>query len=559
MKYSYPYLLFFAFFAVLSLAGCSGNSDPQTFEGEPNSTAIETCYDVQLTNAGSIQNKTICTTRENGGFNGLGTARFMRFTVDAFSTVSIQVTRLSGLNPADPDILLYRSGIEIGRADTTIYNNEILTQNLNAGNYVAVINEFEYFKNDEKQNNSFPVQQKTQVYNNVSQATSPSNCATGDDSFVSGNVSFARVNHLGSALNYSDITYPPVQEAVVEVICNGGAYSSGVTDANGFYRLNFPNSQSSFVRVKAQMLNADNWDFSVVNNDFTSQPIYAMDSSVFTVSTDTAQDLVALSGWGFPGYTGERVAAPFAILDSVRKAKDRILNVANVKFPPLKINWSTENSSSNPGTFYDGTEIFLAGKENNDTDEYDEHVIIHEWAHYFEDNFSRSDSIGGIHGTGDILDMRVAFGEGFGNAFSAIVMDDPLYVDSSGIRQGNGFSIDMENNCTRLFDVKGWYSECSVQSIIYDLYDINNDGADTLNLNFSFIYNVLVGEQRSTQALTSIFSFIKPLKDQNPASANAIDLILNSQDIDSVSDIYGSSQISINPGQTDQLPIYEVY
>jgi hypothetical protein len=31
------------------------------------------------------------------------------------------------------------------------------------------------------------------------------------------------------------------------------------------------------------------------------------------------------------------------------------------------------------------------------TDEYDDHVIIHEWGYCFEDKFSRSDSIGGNH------------------------------------------------------------------------------------------------------------------------------------------------------------------
>ena len=54
------------------------------------------------------------------------------------------------------------------------------------------------------------------------------------------------------------------------------------------------------------------------------------------------------------------------------------------------------------------------------TDEYDDHVVVHEWAHYFEANFSRSDSIGGDHASDNVLDIRLAFGEGFGNAYSAM-------------------------------------------------------------------------------------------------------------------------------------------
>jgi len=559
MKYLYPYFLFCS---VLLLIGCSGGSNPDStinaFEGEPNSSAIETCYDVQITNASNVNNKIICTTLENSGYNGLGAARFMRFTVNSPATVSIRATRVSGLNPADPDIILYRNGVVMRRANTFNFNSEILTINLSAGNYVAEVNEYSYLENDEKSSLNFQVQQKSQI-NNVSQSTSPpSNCATGNDSNVSGNVTFSRVNNSGSALNYNNITYPPVQQAVVEVLCNNGVYSSSTTNSNGDYLLNFPNNENAFVRVKAQMLNAGNWDFSVVDNATSGQPVYVMDGSVFNDNRNIIRNLRAgVGGWDNFNYTETRVAAPFAILDSVRKAKEKILSVASVSFPALKINWSPDNSAANnTGTFYNGSEIFLSGRENVDTDEYDEHVIIHEWAHYFEDKFSRSDSIGGIHGLADILDIRVAFGEGFGNAFSAMVLDDPYYVDTSGLQQSQAFSINMDNNnCINA----GWHSECSVQSILYDIYDATNEGGDTLNMNFSFIYNVLIGEQKNTQALTSIFSFIKSLKDQNVANANAIDALLGAQNIDSVSDVYGSSQITSNPGQTNQLPIYEAY
>ena len=559
MKYLYQYFLYLLFTLVM---GCS--SSPDSFVGDRDTTAIETCYDVQLSNAGLVQNTTLCTTRENGTFNGLGYARFLRFSVDAFATVSLRVTRVSGLNPADPDIALYKKGEQLDEAESIAFNVETLTTNLSAGNYVFVIQEYTYSLPAEKQQVNFSSPQKTSVTNTTLQATSASNCTRGDDSTVRGNITFARVNHFGSRLDYTNITNEAVQQALVEVICvdlngNEGAYSSTVTDSGGAYTLNFPNNQNSFVRVHAQMINADNWDFSVVDNGENSQPVYAMDGAVFNANTNLIRNLLADSGWDndLSRYVGPRVAAPFAILDSVRKAKDKILTVANVKFPPLKINWNPNNSSlTDTGSFYNSSDIFISGKANFDTDEYDEHVIIHEWGHYFEDKFSRSDSVGGPHGDGDILDIRVAFGEGFGNAFSAIVLDNPFYVDSVGNLQNNGFSINMESNqCNN----EGWYSECSVQSILYDIYDTNDDSPDTLSLDFSFIYNVLISAQRDTEALTSIFSFIKPFKDQNPTYANAVDAILRGQNIDGVSDIYGSGQRAANPGITDQLPVYEPF
>ncbi|HBC56115.1 MAG TPA: hypothetical protein DCZ03_03035, partial [Gammaproteobacteria bacterium] len=84
------------------------------------------------------------------------------------------------------------------------------------------------------------------------------------------------------------------------------------------------------------------------------------------------------------------------------------------------------------GTFYSGREIWLLGAENLDTEEYDKAVILHEWAHYYEDVFSRSDSIGGPHAIGELLDLTVAFSEGFANAFSGLVRGDPQLLDSVG-------------------------------------------------------------------------------------------------------------------------------
>ncbi len=77
---------------------------------------------------------------------------------------------------------------------------------------------------------------------------------------------------------------------------------------------------------------------------------------------------------------------------------------------------------------YDGERnLWILGDENGDTDEFDDHIIIHEWAHYFEDQFSRADNIGGSHSLGDALDIRVAFGEGWGNAFSGIATDIHIF------------------------------------------------------------------------------------------------------------------------------------
>src|SRR5690606_26346255 len=166
-----------------------------------------------------------------------------------------------------------------------------------------------------------------------------------------------------------------------------------------------------------------------------------------TGSADSVRDLHAPSGWGGSSYTGPRAAAPFAILDVIYDAVQLVLAAApEVEFPPLAIHWSPANVPSfgsdgapdidsgqiGSSFFVPSLGIYLLGAENQDTDEYDRHVIAHEWGHYFEHSFSRSDSIGGPHTRGDHLDMRVAFGEGFGNALAAMITGDSIYRDVVG-------------------------------------------------------------------------------------------------------------------------------
>ena len=361
-----------------------------------------------------------------------------------------------------------------------------------------------------------------------------------------------------NGLDYVGVTQEPVKGAVVEMICNGVKYAGAVTNVNGDYSLKASAGVNNFVRVYSQMQDTSapgTWNFKVVDNT-ASGAIYAMDSgSVNSTLNITNHNLNAASGWGGSSYTSTRVAAPFAILDSVYTSFQKVLNVdANAVFPALNINWSVNNVavSGNKAagqittSHFDGSAIYILGHENNDTDEYDDHVIIHEWGHYFEHNFSRSDSIGGSHTTGDILDIRLAFGEGFGNAYSGIASGDSIYRDASGTQQSLGFGFDVDSNsCTNA----GWYSECSVQSLLYDF---------NTQLGFSELYNVLTNEQKNTLAVTSIFSFVTPLKNNNAGFAATIDGYLTTQNIDSITDIYGASELTNNPGSLNQLPVHTV-
>lgn len=388
---------------------------------------------------------------------------------------------------------------------------------------------------------------------------------------ISGTIEFERVPLAGDgSLDFASTTTEPARQVVVEALCNGdidmvcggvsqtvqcnGALDVTTTDTQGQYSLQVPaNTSSVTLRARAQMNKTGNpgWNVRVVDESQLTNPVFALDSAPFNVGTSAVgKSLLATSGSDGTSYTSARKAAPFAILDTVYKSMQLVLGTEpNAVFPSLTIEWSENNSA---GSYYTNQTISLFGYLV-DTDEYDEHVIAHEWGHYFQDAFSCDDSIGGPHSGGDILDIRVAFSEGFGNAFSAMVLDDPQYRDSQGLDAG--FWIDVEsNNCFN----NGWYNECSVQSVLYDFYDISSDSNDAFSLGFGEIHQVLVDEMPQSTAFTSLFSFINAFKSLPTivGSESAIDNMLAAQSItSSISDDYGTSATDAG-GSSIPLPPY---
>jgi len=416
--------------------------------------------------------------------------------------------------------------------------------------------------NQETANNEETSNNEIANTNEESESTEPSE-STGNESDNSlkiiGKITYDRVGvkSNGVGLDYGGMTKETANQVVVKAIdSTGKVVASTTTDDSGNYSLtNLPSNTEIKVRVYAQLEKSGTggWSVKVVDNTRNSSKYVLEGSLISTGNSSTRRNLHASSGWDGFSYSKTREAAPFAILGSIYQSINKVLKAdSSATFPPLVVNWS-ENNVAAGGSIADGQigtshynfndgALYILGDANSDTDEYDDHIIIHEWGHYFESKFSRADSIGGAHTTGDRLDIRLAFGEGWGNAWSAIATDDPIYYDTMWAGQSGGWSMNIEGEYKV---VPGFYSEASIQRILYDLYDSNDDGADTLSMGFKPIYDVLVGKQKNTKAFTSIFSFIKGLKDENPESNSKIDAILSSENIETIEDIYGDNQHNI--------------
>lgn len=397
---------------------------------------------------------------------------------------------------------------------------------------------------------------------------------------ISGKAEFEFVPFAAGRLDYANSEFRPIRGATVQLIDNAtqNVLATDVTDDAGDYVFSAVVGTEVFVRVRAELkrTGAPSWDVEVRDNtsqtnlDLGDRPLYVLDGTPFT-ATAGAQSvtLQAESGWTGSGYGNTRAAAPFSVLDTIYSSVQLVVSVdPDAVFAPLDAFWSVNNSptigtnrnfdTGELGTsFYRGDldSLFLLGEANVDTEEFDTHVVAHEWGHYFEDNLSRADSVGGSHSLNQRLDPRLAFGEGWGNAVSAMINGTPVYFDTGGNGQNGGFSFSLEDNRPNE-STRGWYNEGSVQAVLYDLFDSNDDFGDSLSLGFGPIYDVLVNEQAAGTPFTTVHAFLKVFRDRNPASVTALGDMLAQQRISNTADEYGVGETEAAGRPALVLPVY---
>jgi hypothetical protein len=381
---------------------------------------------------------------------------------------------------------------------------------------------------------------------------------------VQGTATFDSVPNAASGrLDYTATTAKPIRSATVELVgADGQVLASGTTGEDGSYALSVSANTAVTLRVRAQLLRSGspNWDVTVRDNT-ASNAIYAIGSDSFSSGSAPSlqRSIHAASGWGGASYSAARAAGPFALLDTIYTNIGKVLSVApTASFPALRVFWSVNNtnSSGDPAVGQIGTtffttssagerSIYVLGKADVDTDEYDVSVVSHEWGHYYQSVFSRDDSPGGAHSGPDLLDRRLAFSEGWGNAWSGIALGRSTYADSlNGTQAGGGvlnLSVGPASN-------PGWFREFSIQSIFWNLEQA---------AGFAAIHSAMSGPFKTGLAVTSIHPFAVAFANAAPAQTGTLISLLAGQSIStSTTDPFGGSE-SNNGGVTGATPLYQ--
>jgi hypothetical protein len=352
---------------------------------------------------------------------------------------------------------------------------------------------------------------------------------------ISGAAFYQKIDVTDAGLDLSRPVMVPIRNARVEVFSRSSQSVVAVseTDLRGRFAVPVPLDPNLTVRVISRLRA---YDLRVADNTNQNQ-IYAIAADVDGRAGRSDVLLVDTS----------RLSGAFNILEVIQRSND-IVKAADpdLVLPPISIFWSTRNwkgeGAINIGQGLIGTTYFNVANNtayvvgdrnehgaNSDSDEYDDSVIAHEYAHLLAAKFSRDDSPGGRHVMGDMLDPRVAWSEGWANFFSSVVRNDPIWRDSRGANGVNILRFDREDNVPA-GDRPGYWSEASVDTILWDLFDDRADSADEAQFSFRQLWEAFT-DLRNDRFVYLPY-FLERFLTRNPGGADVVRVIVQSRSID---------------------------
>jgi hypothetical protein len=292
-----------------------------------------------------------------------------------------------------------------------------------------------------------------------------------------GTVLYEKVPAGRGGLDLANPARTPAAGVKVEIVApqDRAVLGTGFTDGKGAYsiRVRLGRQPRVYVRALAQTENAtvvraaDRAEWSMVSDTFAP-------GRARTVTRDL---LATDSG---------RVSGAFNIAATIWRANSLVRAAQpDVALPRVEIRWDTTYMG---GTFFRHGEgvAFINGRRARDSDEYDDHVIAHEYGHFLMSNFSRESSPGGDHSFGEQLDPRLAWSEGWGNFFGAATAGSAHYIDTGVIRSRQGVLVQMDlEDDAPAGDRPGIWSEHSVASALWDWFDDAAEARDSLALGFT--------------------------------------------------------------------------
>jgi hypothetical protein len=344
---------------------------------------------------------------------------------------------------------------------------------------------------------------------------------------ITGRAVYQRREFTPSGLGGVDSQDYPIRHAEIIVTSNtsGGRVQCGVTNTLGYFSFFIPKGTTSYeLSINSRALN-DSLKVSVLNSPSEKKP-YSIKATFDGLANKNFGTLTAPA-------TGSLEGGAFNIYDQILNANNFLRAQTDdcqsaftdcapfTVAPKATVYWAP---GVNPASYFgigsaisffeqDSAVLYILGGLNGnvddeDTDHFDNSVIIHEYGHFLESQFSASDSPGGSHDANSVIDPRLAWSEGWANFFGLAVSGDPTYRDTYGNSDGTSgyyFLNDLETNSPSQ-DVpatlgEGNFREFSITRALWDSIDphpvsgagTNEAVVDAATAPFSELWTVLSG------------------------------------------------------------------
>lgn len=244
---------------------------------------------------------------------------------------------------------------------------------------------------------------------------------TGSPAAVRGTVQYEdRVfDHSGFT---GELRLAPVRGGAVAVVrrSDGVVVARGSTDDSGAFAIDYLGHAGQTYLVRASSVAT--WDgFRVEVRDRSgASALYSQDTEPFGADSDPAR--VALVA-----RAAQPIGGAMNVADVTVDGFRFVARFSALRSPTLTYFWQ-DGLSYSCGSCYSRNAIRLGGQVE-DPDQYDDDIILHEFAHYVVDHFSDDDSSGGTH-RDRLVDPRLAYGEALGYFLSSAIRDDATMVDN---------------------------------------------------------------------------------------------------------------------------------
>jgi hypothetical protein len=362
---------------------------------------------------------------------------------------------------------------------------------------------------------------------------------------IHGMAFYQKIDVTDAGLDLNHPSMSPIRNARVEVVdpVTQTVISVSETGDRGLFIADVPAAIPVTIRVISRLRSTS---LQVLDNT-ENNALYSLSTAFDTRENSDARII-----------DRTRTSGAFNILEMIQRGND-LLRLSDLSaIPPTPtIFWSTRNVPV-PGdvrlgqvktTYFSlatNTAYILGDRGTSaqpDSDEYDDSVIIHEYAHMLAARFSRDDSPGGWHAIGQDLDPRLAWSEGFANFFSGAVRNDPIYRDSKGLNGSSILRIDLEDNQPPN-DKPGYGSEASVESLLWDLFDASNDPGDAVQYPFASIWAAIA--DLKNEHFVYLPYFLERFLARNPSETEAVRTMVLLRSID--------FQPNVRPSVTNPWP-----